>query len=299
MEKRLKFFNYLSLNLLIISSIWVIFNVTMYQLLQPKVVALKPLGDLERWTNLIWFGYMVFFVTHCIALLTYIFHLQLFRDINLVKIITLATAVVSFFAIFGNWAIMGDIGKEYEAGWDTGSEWPFLYIFISLHTIFYILMFPFVLNSLRKLKQGVDAEKMAKDEVVFKIAQYIGILCGLLGLAMISMQLYLDVPMWHIKSFGTFTVILLLVPYSLIVGYWMLIKSKEKISEWYDEKQWTDVTKAGFVTLVLSVIAMVLVFALSFKSLPGGVFGVLWLPFFLFFVLFVFSLCVLVFTDKR
>ena len=86
MKKRLRFFSYLTLVLLTLSSIWVVFNFTMYQSLQPKVVALEPLGDLEKWTILIWFGYMVFFVVHIIALLTYIFHLQLFRDINLVKI---------------------------------------------------------------------------------------------------------------------------------------------------------------------------------------------------------------------
>ncbi|MBL7112528.1 MAG: hypothetical protein ISS19_11385 [Bacteroidales bacterium] len=125
-----------------------------------------------------------------------------------------------------------------------------------------------------------------------------GVICGLLGLAMISMQLVLDVPMWHIKSFGMFTVILLLVPYGLVTGYWMLIKSKEKISEWYDEKQWMDVSRAGFITLILSVLAMILIFILNIKSLPGGVFGILWFPFYLFFVLFVFSFCVLVFTNK-
>lgn len=161
------------------------------------------------------------------------------------------------------------------------------------------MMFPFVMNSLSKLRQGTGAEKIQKDEVVFKIAQYVGIICGLLGLAMISMQLILDVPMWHIKSFGTGTVVLLLVPYGLIVGYWMIIKSKEKISEWYDEKQWSDVSRAGFITLLLSVLAMVVVFILSFKNLPEGVFGILWLPFYLFFVLFVFSLLVLFYTNKN
>lgn len=299
MEKRLKFFNYLSLFLLAIASIWVVFNFTMYELLRPKVVALEPLGNLEGWTNLVWLGYLVFFGVHCIALLTYVFHLQMFRDINLIKIATLITGIVSFFAIFGNWAIMGDIGKEYEHGLETASEWPFLYIFISIHTLFFIMMFPFVLNSLSKLGQGTGAEKIQKDEVVFKIAQYVGIICGLLGLAMISMQLILDVPMWHIKSFGTGTVVLLLVPYGLIVGYWMIIKSKEKISEWYDEKQWSDVSRAGFITLLLSVLAMVVVFILSFKTLPEGVFGILWLPFYLFFVLFVFSLLVLFYTNKN
>jgi hypothetical protein len=298
MEKRLKFFNYLSLTLLIVASIWVVFNVTMYEMLRPKIVALEPIGKLENWAEFIWLGFLVFFVVHCVVFLTYIFHLQLFRDINLTKIVTLIVGVVSFFSIFGNWAIMGDIGKEYKAGLETASEWPFLYVFIIIHTVFYILMFPFVLNSLRKIKQGAGAAKMQKDEVVFKIAQYVGIICGLLGLAMISMQLMLDVPMWHIKSFGTGTVVLLLIPYGLIAGFWILIKSKEKISQWYDEKQWADVTKAGFTTLLLSVVAMVLVFILSFKSLPGGVFGILWLPFYLFFVLFVFSLLVLVFTNK-
>jgi len=298
MEKRLKIFSYLTIILLVIVSIWVVFNFTMYQLLQPKVVGLEPLGNLEQWADLIWIGYLVFFLFHPIAFLTYIFHLQLYRKINFFKILILVIGIISFFAVFGNWSIMGDIGKEYKEGWDTSSEWPFLYVFLFLHTSFFILLYPFIFSTLRKLKQGIDSEPPKKDEVVFKMAQYVGIVCGLMGLSMISMQLLLRVPLWHIKLFGMITSVLLLLPYALIVGYWFLIKSREKISEWYDEKQWQDVSRSGFITLVLSVIIMLLLFIITFNTLPGGIFGILWMPFYIFIVLLIFSASTLYYHSK-
>ena len=102
----------------------------------------------------------------------------------------------------------------------------------------------------------------------------------------------------HIKFNGMITCILLFLPYFLIISYWFLIKFRERIADWYDEKQWIDVTKAGFTTLLISIPLMIILFITTFNKLPGSIFGLLWLPLYLFSVLFIFSLCTLYYNNR-
>jgi hypothetical protein len=299
MEKRLKISSVISLILAIISAGWLIFNFTMYELLRPRVVNLEALGNLEQPGNFIWIGYWVFILYHISAFLTYIFHLQWFRKINAFNIILLITGIFSFLVIFGDWAILGDIGKEYKEGWDTSGEWVILYIFLIFNAVFYILMFFFLFSTFRMMKLKTDLKPVKKDEMVFTVAQFVGIVCGLLGLLWIFMNVIVNsANIKHIKVHGMITCILLLLPYALIVSYWFLIKFRERIDDWYDEKQWKDVTRAGFMTLLISIPVMLALFIATFSSLPGGVFGILWLPFYLFMVLFIFSLSTLFFYNR-
>ena len=298
MEKRLKISSTISLILAIISAGWLVFNLVMYELLKPRVIGLEPLGNLERFANLIWIGYWVFILFHISAFLTYIFHLQLFRKINVFNIILLVSGIVSFLAIFGDWAILGDIGKEYKEGWDTSGEWIFLYIFLIINALFYVLMFIFLFSNFRMMKLKSDIKPVMKDEMVFSVAQVVGILCGLLGLLWIFFNMIFNPNIRHIKIYGMITCVLLLIPYVLIVSYWLLIKLREKVEDWYDEKQWKDVARAGFTTLLVSILLMLVLFIITFRSLPGGVFGLLWFPFYLFMVLLIFSASTLYFYNK-
>jgi hypothetical protein len=299
MEKRLKISSIISFILAFISGGWLIFNFVMYELIRPRIINLESLGNLEQLGNFIWIGYWVFILYHLSAFLTYVFHLQWFRNINAFNIILLFAGIISFLVIFGNWAILGDIGKEYKEGWDTSSEWIILYIFLIINAIFYILMFIFLFSTFRLLKLRADIKPVKKDEMVFTVAQYVGVVCGLMGLLWVFMNVIVNPGnIKHIKVFGLITCILLLLPYAFIVGYWFLIKFREKIEDWYDEKQWKDVARAGFITLLISIPVMLALFIATLGSLPGGIFGILWLPFYIFMVLFVFSLSTLFFYQR-
>ena len=289
----------ISLVLAFISAGWLVYNFTMYELLRPLILGLEPIGHLEHLANFIWIGCIVFFIFHISAFLTYIFHLQWFREINAFNIILLISGIVSFLVIFSTLTMLSDIGKEYKQGWDTSGEWIFLYVFLILNAVFYILMFIFLFSTFRSLKSKQDLKPLLKDEMVFTIAQFVGIVCGLLGLVWIFVNvIFISNIIGYVKFYGMITCILLLLPYILIVSYWILIKFRERIVDWYDEKQWKDVTKAGFTTLLISIPLMIILFITTFNKLPGGVFGVLWLPFYLFSALFIFSLSTLYFNNK-
>ena len=63
----------------------------------------------------------------------------------------------------------------------------------------------------------------------------------------------------------------------------LLMKLRDKPADWYDEKQWQDISKAALVTLVLSIPGMALLF---FVSTPLGMF---WFTPYIFLALFLFS----------
>jgi hypothetical protein len=223
----------------------------------------------------------------------------LFRKISAFNIFFLVSGIISFLAIFSTIAILSDIGKEYEHGLDTSGEWIFLDIFPIINAVFYILTYIFLISAFRNLKLKKDLKPMVKDEIVFVVAQFVGIVCGVLGLGWIFMNVvFIPKYISYVKFYGMITCILLLLPYFLIVSYWFLIKFRERIKDWYDEKQWKDVTRAGFTTLLISIPLMIILFIASFHKLPDSIFGVIWLPFYFFSVLFVFSLSTLYFNSK-
>lgn len=130
------------------------------------------------------------------------------------------------------------------------------------------------------------------------IAQYIGTICGLMGLSFTILNFFFPRPLWMIKIHTMVTTFVLLIPYLLIVTYWSIVKFQEKTREWYDEKQIQDIGKSSFLTLVLSIATMGLLFFLNFNNLEGIV-SVLWLPFYAFLVLFLFSFSNLYYSKKE
>ncbi len=78
----------------------------------------------------------------------------------------------------------------------TSGEWPILYILLGIHAVFLLLLTGMSAGVLRRLKAN-DGEEMAvkKDEMVFTAAQYVGLICGIIGLVWTVFALVL-LPWW-------------------------------------------------------------------------------------------------------
>jgi hypothetical protein len=131
--------------------------------------------------------------------------------------------------------------------------------------------------------------------MVFTVAQYVGLVCGFIGLVWTVFGLIisqrLNVSYYHMLS----SCVLIVLPYGLVVLYWLLLKSNEKIGDWYDEKQSRDVYRAGFITLVITIPAMLVLFLLLHNEalfIRGHYF---WFPFLIFFSLLMFSFLTLMY----
>ncbi len=149
-----------------------------------------------------------------------------------------------------------------------------------------------------------DQEIVVKDDSIFINAQYIGILSGISGLVLITVfsLLYSTVytlPLWALKGGIAVLCFIAVVPYSLIVLYWLVLKAREKPGEWYDEKQFKDLSKSSLITLVVSIVFLLILFILQYALKNVLVLNMVWFPLYFFFVLFLFSAMTLFFNKQE
>ena len=298
-KKFIRVFTIATLLLGLISLLWLIYDYFLYNQLKPVMLSFDELGSLEQLAEFVWLSYLFMFMVHIIAGITLLLHLRYFRVIRLINIIIILLGITSFLAVFSDWAILGDISKEYEAGWDTSGEWTILYILLGIHAVFLLLLTGTSAGALRRLKED-DGEKipMQKDEMVFTAAQYVGLICGIIGLVWTVFALVLSqrlpVSYYHMLA----TSILILIPYGLVMLYWFILKCREKIGDWYDEKQSRDVYRSGFITLVVTIPVMLALYLVIHNDTLFARGDYFWFPFLIFTSLTLFSVLTLVYYHE-
>ena len=82
---------------------------------------------------------------------------------------------------------------------------------------------------------------------------------------------------------------MLVIPYAAIVVYWLVIKFRERVTEWYDEKQFQDVTKAGFISFLATIVVLAIFFVLQNTLTRFPLISVIWFPLYFFIALLIFS----------
>lgn len=293
--KIIRVFTIATLWLGIFCLLWLVYDYFMYKQLKPVILGSGDLGRLEDLAEFVWMSYLVMVPVHILAGFTLLLHMRYFRVIRLMNVIIILLGIASFLAVFSDWALMGDVAKEYEAGLDTAGEWPLLFVMMAIHVIFFLLLTGICAVVLRKLKSTDRGEiPLHKDEMVFTAVQYVGLICGSLGLVWTVFALVvsqrLHVSFYHMLA----SCIMFLIPYGLVVLYWLLLKFKEKLGDWYDEKQSRDVHRSGFITLVIMVPLMFVLFLVLHNDTLFARGEYFWFPFLLFTTLTLFSLLTLV-----
>jgi len=162
----------------------------------------------------------------------------------------LVFALLSLLAMGVEKVMVDEVAREYRLGSDI-SELNILNLAYLFNLAFAALLCYFVLK-MKKTGTGNSGRDSARDERIFIIAQYMGLVSGLLGLLltfdliakeMAASRLWIYIPFY----------LLCTIPYLLAVLYWLSLKLRQRIVEWYDEKQFQDILKSSLSTLLLSV----------------------------------------------
>jgi hypothetical protein len=206
------------------------------------------------------------------------------QSVSLSHLLLMAAGVLSLLAIFGDVTLLSDIGNQYEHGLSQ-PEWGVLYLSMAFQLLTIVAL---IYANLTMFGREDQAGSVARDGNAFLLAQYVGAICGLLGLFLMSLRFFFPTPLWMVKAHTTAATIILLIPYGLIVVYWVVVKLREHTGEWYDEKQFHDIGASSFLTLASSIFVMSILFILNYDTL-NGLLSVLWFPFYAFLVLFLFS----------
>lgn len=300
MEKKLKISGIISLLAGLVSFGFLIYNIIAFELIRFKIKNFEELGETtEILAVFLGVGLLVTFFFHVSSILTLALRFQFTKKITMLGLITLFACIISFICIIGDLAALHDIGNQYEDGLSTTMEWIYLYSALIPHVFFHVLQFILLFFTFRLLRSNEiqASEKVMKDEIIFIVAQYIGILCSIIGLGFLSFVFLMQIPLHVLKYILPIYCPFFIIPYGLICLYWIIIKRKERLPEVYDEKQWRDVSKAGLTTLLVSIPCMALLYVLNFQSMNGTI-GMIWFPFYMFLILLLFSGSTLYFSNR-
>lgn len=281
----------------IISLGGLIYNFIFYERLRPLILGFLDISQvLDSMQITVAISFIFIFLSHLIAAAYIFLQMMHFKREDLLRSIMFFLVIMSALMMFGDFALLSDMGKEHAAGLDTSGEWPVLYLSQALHLLFIILLVILVFYTRKRLIQDQD-DIVLKDEAIFINAQYIGILCSLFGIGAFSILSVLT-PLWALRK-GVFPVSLIsILPYIIIVVYWLVIKFREKSGSWYDEKQFQDMTRGSLFTLVISIVLMTIVFLVQYFSQAFEFITITWWPFYVFLVLLLFSGSILYYSKR-
>ncbi len=230
---------------------------------------------------LAWAGYLFILLFHILAIFYIIDHFRREKKFHLLRNLTLIIGIISLFATGGEKVLFDEVAREYALGWEIRGEIIILHVLLITNILFYIMMFVLILKTIIS-PQETNTKLRIKDQTIFTLAQYMGIISGIMGLlhtfSLILRHVSLD-RLWIYLPFY----FLYLLPYLIIISYWLAMKSREKFEDWYDEKQLKDLLKSALTTLILSVpVTILFLFFGQFAQLY-------WFPYYLFSMLTLFS----------
>ena len=301
MKKLLILSEKITLSFSIISILAFIYNFILYIRIEMVTINLGLLNTLISKTE-IYAGISIILIIifHFSAILMIILKLKAVVRESIFLSFIFFISIISLLMVFGDFALITDIVKEYSAGLPgIESEFAVLYSSQFLHLLFYCLIIIFIIlnNKVKKRTNQSDTEVPLKDEAIFINAQYIGIFTAALGLAILA-SLSIFSPLWAIKKGIVAVCAVLVIPYAAIVIYWLVIKIRERVTEWYDEKQFQDVTKAGLVSFLSSIAILAIFFIIQNTLRKFLLLGVIWFPLYFFIALLIFSGTILYFSKK-
>jgi hypothetical protein len=302
MKRLMKISNNTTLVLCSISIAGLIFTNTFYILLRDMIINMRDVESfINKFSIPVAVVYILFGFFHLAAMLTLVLELNFFKRDNFLRAFLFFTGIVSLLMLFGDFALMSDISKEFVFG--LPGEFNILFFSQVLHLVFYILMIVLLVSSKRSIKKKGE-EIVLKDDSIFINAQYIGILSGISGLVLITIfsTLYLrfyDLPVWAIKAGIVISSLIAVIPYTLIAFYWLITKLRERTGEWYDEKQFQDITRSSFVILMMSIIFLLIVFVIQYVFIDFELLNFIWFPLYFFFMLLLFSSTTLFFNKRK
>ena len=293
MKKKEQLMRGVSVVLGLTSIAFFVFDFFVFESLRPKMVRFEAIsGAEEKLINWVGVGLLIFLAFCLLSLYQIARYLKYADKVTLFSLSLIVGGVLSLLFIFGDVALLSDIGKQYRHGL-AQPEWLMIYLVVGFQFVTAIV---FTYLHLSGFLKGKQLKYVAQDSNIFLMVQYVGVICGLLGLSSSSLG-FVFPRAWSLQIHTTTSSIILLIPYTLVTVYWIFIKFQEKTGQWFDEKQLQDIGKSAFLTLVLNVIFMTVLFIINYNSLSGVV-SILWLPLYLFSVLFLFSSGNLYFSAK-
>lgn len=234
---------------------------------------------------------------HLSGLINLVMQFRHFRNESFMRTATFVIGIFSMLFLIVDVIMINDISHEYMFVYNISEEWNIIFIGHVVHVLFAVsLLFQSIAEN-RVLSKNLKTMVTLKDESLFLMVHQIGIISAILGLLSIFLLSKSSISQGYFNDLLFVICIVCLIPYGLAATYWLFTKRKDKLMDWYDEKQFVDISRGALITLVLSVlITIVFYFLLSCKIIDT--YMVIWFPSYIFLTLLFFSGSTL-FLSKR
>ncbi len=270
-----------------------IFNFWILSRLRPKMVGFEGLSTFEEGLlTAVGIGLVLIFFFYFLSLLQLVRYIRHAEQIKPFPLSLIISGVLSLLFLFTNFALLSDIHKQYQHGLSQ-PEWLMVLPIMSFQLITTIALLYFHIANRFNSEQTDHA---ARDINIFLIVQYVGVISGLMGLGLAGLG-FIFPGGWNTTTHTIMGGLVLLFPYILVIFYWFVTKWQENERQLFDEKQSIDVGKSALLTLTSNTFLMLILFIININNLDGIIHR-LWLPIYLFAVIFSFSLGNLFFSRK-
>ncbi len=295
-SKQLQVTLFVTLVLLTISFLWVFYDIYAY------LEILARSDNVEMISIFIAIG----FVAQILLYISFgIFVLKAFRNglrSDRLVIVNIIAGVVSAICLVFDFAALEDIGTDYlVCGDECTMEWTWLFSSLAVRLLFYVTTYLLIIRILRGIRSLTPTPKTIVDETIYEVTQYVGIVCGLIGV-IFTAYVYValkDFTMinWLIWLLMFYCLVIIL-PYFTMIIYWIIRLAGRSEMTVFDEKIRQDIAQSGLTAWLVSIPVMVLIFVSGFGKTPSATM-LMWFPFYLFSTLLIFSVSLLERFKKR
>jgi hypothetical protein len=279
---------------------WLSYNSFMYRGI-PEVLLRQDI-----YANLMGYGLLLFFFGHLIIILYAILNLLNSQRSAFAVNALIVLGSVSFFSLLLHFVSLHEIVDDFTHGFPFRSAlklaWYSQIIFIS----FFLYALIFFIIFVRNRDKNASTKSMSREQI-FIALNVIGIVCSLIGILIVLIYFKFqfnqtDLNIKHyLRRYDLVPYAFILMPYLIVLAGWGIRYFNDRRSGWYDEKQISNINRSGIIALLISVPLLICLTIYCFLKSPtaagqiyiSGTITVLWLPFYLFIVLFVFSVTAL------
>ncbi|NMB62871.1 MAG: hypothetical protein GYA18_11115 [Chloroflexi bacterium] len=282
MKKSIRFLLILSILLLCLTA----GNTAMLMHMKAVLQMNLTIGDWKSYMVAAFIIMMAFI--HLVSVIVIGSHLRKDSQENILRSASIVFCVFSFFLLLVDVVMLQEIGKEALIVGDTMGEWNIVFFNHAVHILFSLILLIYCLTVKKSLLESETSQHALKDEAVFLTVNQVGVITAVVGLGFIFFLLSFQIPDGYAVGLRFLAALILLLPYFLAVLYWICTKQKEKPVEWYDEKQFQDISHAALMILLVSVVGMGILYGCYSKGLITLDLS-LFFPVYLFLVLLSFS----------
>ncbi len=287
----LKGFGYLSIGLSVVSVTWLVF-------------ATAAALDIESWVantgtahDLLGLGLLFTFIAHIVMLAMIVVAIRTLDQVRLLGAASLLLCSVSTILLVSDWACFHDIAREYPAGIEISGELSALRIGLAVHYAYLLCQIALSVCFIAALRSLHIGKSTRPGENLFNAVHVLGVVCASVGLTITAEMNSLDLPVsaWKWSVLPMLSVVVM--PYAFVFLSWLYGARREADAGLMDEKQKTDLLKAGTTAWIASIPVTVGLFIVTYGNSQGAG-SVLWLPAYLFTSLMIFSASTLYFFRK-